>query len=260
MVRDCPNLAHREPLALGAKFTSPTPLHTAALEQALDDLNADANVLGVMLIGSLARGTARQDSDIDLIVVQADGDRVTERRPCGTIILECTFRTAAAWTEQFTPRQVGDESWGYAFLDGVILLDADGIVAKLVDRAAKAHAAYQAPKHMVDHFVWLWNHVRPKMEAVLKRGDATEIGWAAAVMAHPVLQTMWVINDLPLPSLDLGCVQRHLADLTRPTEAPTLLREMLQAPPELALRIQLQVLDTAQSHLEQQAQLSRPEY
>ncbi|MCB0145852.1 MAG: hypothetical protein KDE50_38565, partial [Caldilineaceae bacterium] len=65
---------------------------------------------------------------------------------------------------------------------------------------------------------------------------------------------------LPLPSLDLGCVQRHLADLTRPTEAPTLLREMLQAPPELALRIQLQVLDTAQSHLEQQAQLSRPEY
>jgi hypothetical protein len=235
------------------KFESPTPFHASALEQVLAGLKANANVLGVLLVGSLARGTARPDSDIDLLVVQADADRVTDRRGYGPIALECSFRTPEAWTEQFTPTRVGDESWGYAFLDGVILHDPHEVVAELVHRAAQAHAAYQVPKHIVDHYLWLWSHIRPKMEAVLQRGDIVEIGWSAAIMTHPVLQTVWVINDLPLPSLDLGCVQRHLNDLTIPPEAPDLIRAMLQAPPESALQLQLRTLDTVMSHLKEQA-------
>jgi hypothetical protein len=71
-------------------------------------------------------------------------------------------------------------------------------------------------------------------------------------MTHPELQTVWVINDLPLPSLDLGCVQRHLNDLTIPPEAPDLIRAMLQAPPESALQLLLRTLDTVKSHLKEQ--------
>ena len=235
------------------EFETPTALHTTVLEQGLEALKANANVLGVMLVGSLARGTARQDSDIDLLVVQVDGDRVTERQSHGTIVLECTFRTSAAWAEQFTPTQVGDESWGYAFLDGLILYDPGGVVAELVDSTAKMHSAYRTPKHIVDHYVWLWSHMRPKMEAVLQSGDATEIGWSAAIMSHPIIQTVWVINDLPQPSLDLGCVQRHLNDLTILPDAPELIREMLQVPPESALRLQLRILDMVVLLLKDQA-------
>ncbi len=238
-------------------FVSPTDLHTSALEAILAEFKTNANVLGVILVGSLARGTARRDSDIDLLVVQADGDRVTERRSHGPIVLECTFRTAKMWIAQFTPLQVGDESWGYAFLDGVILYDPSGVIAELVDRAAKAHAAYRVPKQIVDHFLWLWSHLRPKMESVLQSEDATEIGWSAAIMMHPVIQTVWVINNLPLPSLDLGCVQRHLNDLTLPPQAPALIREMLQAPSESSLRLQLRLLDLVIPHLRQQADSHR---
>lgn len=230
----------------------PTPLHASVLAEVVEELKSDDNVLGVLLIGSLARGTARPDSDIDLIVVQANGDRVIDRRSHGQLIVELSFRTPVEWEKQFTPTRVGDESWGYAFLDGVILHDPRGAVAKLIDRAAKAHAAYRVPKDIVDHFVWLWSHLRPKMEAVLQSRDGTEIGWSVAVLMHPVLQTVWAVNNLPLPSLDLGCVQRHLDDLTLPNGAPELIRTMLQEPPESALRLQLQILDSVTPLLQEQ--------
>lgn len=50
----------------------PTPHHEVALEAVLATHRADASVLGVLLCGSLARGTARQDSDIDLLIVLAN--------------------------------------------------------------------------------------------------------------------------------------------------------------------------------------------
>ncbi|HRW07984.1 MAG TPA: nucleotidyltransferase domain-containing protein [Caldilineaceae bacterium] len=236
-------------------FALPTAFHTSALETVLAELKANPNVLGVILVGSLARGTARRDSDIDLLIVQTTGERVTARHSHGPIVVECTFRTAAMWTQQFTPMKVGDESWGYAFLDGLILYDPGGVVAELVDSAAQAHATYQTPKQIVEHYIWLWSHVRPKMERVLHSGDTTEIGWSAAVMMHPIMQTVWAINNRPLPSLDLGCVQRHLNDLTLPPNAPDLIREMLQVSPESALRLQLQILDTVESLLQRQADL-----
>jgi hypothetical protein len=224
----------------------PTPLHEVVLEAVLTEHRADAGVLGVLLSGSLARGTAREDSDIDLLLVLADGGtRRFDRKDDGPMVVEQIARTAADWTEQFTPSRVGDESWGYAFLEGVILHDPHGAVARLVAAAADVHAAYRLPDQIRAHYLWLWDHVRPKMQAVLRRDDATEIGWAAAVMTEHVIKTLWAVNGRPLPSLDLGCFQRNLDDLTVPPEAPTLVRAMLQSSPKECLRRQLRLLDLA---------------
>ena len=238
-----------EEVSVAVQF--PTRLHEAVLEAVLAEHRADAGVLGVHLCGSLARGTARADSDIDLLLVLADGGvQRTSRTQYGLIVVEQGARTAAGWRQQFTPSRIGDESWGYAFLDGVILHDPDGAVARLVAAAADAHAAYRVPDHITAHYAWLWDHMRPKMEAVLRGDDATEIGWAAAVMTGPVLETLWAVSGRPLPSRDLGCLQRHLDDLTVPREAPTLVRAMLQSCPEEGLRVQLRILDLALPHLQ----------
>lgn len=236
----------------------PTPLHRDIAEKVLDDLKADADVLGVLLCGSLARGTARPDSDIDLLVVLADGaagpgddaKRVSRTRH-GAIEVEQGGRTPAGWRRQFAPARVNDESWGYAFLDGAVLHDPHGEVARLIREAAQIHAAYRVPEEIRSHYFWLWGHMRPKMEAVLRAGDATEIGWSAAVMTERVIKTLWAASGRPAPSLDLGTFQRHLNDLTVPPDAPALVREMLQAPPEEALRLQLRLIDAVEPHLRQ---------
>ena len=100
----------------------PTDHHMAAVEHMLDGYRADGTVRGALLCGSLARGTARTDSDIDILVVlQAEPDEPTRRTQCGEVDVEETRRTYEGWVERFSPSRVGDESWGYAFLDGMAL-------------------------------------------------------------------------------------------------------------------------------------------
>jgi hypothetical protein len=240
----------------GVQF--PTAQHRAALEAVVEELGADGEARGALLCGSLARGTGREDSDIDVLVVLADewggGDDVGAKRfsrsRYGVIEVEQSGRTVVGWQRQFAPERVGDESWGYAFLDGVVLYNPHGDVARLIEDAAEAHASYRVPEEIRSHYVWLWGHLRPKMEAVLRRGDPVEIGWAAAAMTGRLTQTLWAASGRPLPSRDLGTFQRHLEDLTVPPDAPSLVREMLQASPEEALRLQLRLIEAVLPELQ----------
>ncbi|WP_407562035.1 nucleotidyltransferase family protein [Streptomyces sp. 184] len=222
----------------------PTPLHRTVLEVVLTELRADPDVRGVLLSGSLARGTARPDSDLDVLVVTAT-DPVRQapwrsrRRP---LTVDLVPRTAAQWRSCFAPDRVGDESWGYAFLDGVALHDPDGAVAGLMADAATIHAGYRTPEPIKAHYAGFWAHLVPKMQAVRQRGDPVETGWAAAVMTNELIRTLCAANDLPNPSLDVGACQRHLDDLASPAGAADLMRAVLRAAPRDALRLQLELV------------------
>jgi predicted nucleotidyltransferase len=228
----------------------PTPLHRQLLDKLLAELRTDAGVSGVVLGGSLARGTARADSDIDLLVVTTgDGNERPWQSRTLPIPVDFTVRTAEGWREHFTPNRIGDESWGYAFLDGVVLHDPTGAVARLTAEVQEIHARYRVPAHIKSHYAWLWRHVRPKMLAVLHRDDPVEIGWAAAAMTDDLVRTAWAANDLPTPSLDLGTFQRHLDDLTLPAGVADRLRELLRMPPTQALQHQLELVAALEPHL-----------
>lgn len=228
----------------------PTAHHAEALEHLLNLYRADSMVRGALLCGSLARGTARTDSDVDILVVlEEDPDGYTRRTRYGAVDVEETRRTYQRWVEQFSPSRVGDESWGYAFLDGSPLYDPDGVVERLVAVARESHATYRTPDHIRSYYRWLWGHVRPKVEFVLRNGDAVEMGWAAAVTTGQVTDTLWAVNHRPLPSRDLGTFQRHLGELILPAGAAELVREMLQASPRDALRIQLQLIEMCLPYL-----------
>lgn len=228
----------------------PTDHHQAAFEHLLELYHADSMVRGALLCGSLARGTARTDSDVDILVVlEEDLDGRTRHTRYGAVDVEETRRTYQGWVEQFSPSRVGDESWGYAFLDGSPLYDPDGVVERLVAAAREAHASYRTPEHIRSYYRWLCDHVRPKMEFVLRNGDAVEVGWAAAITTGQVTDTLWAVNHRPLPSRDLGTFQRHLEELILPAGAAEFVREMLQASPREALRIQVQLVEMCLPYL-----------
>jgi hypothetical protein len=159
-------------------------------------------------------------------------------------------RTPGEWRARFAPDRPRDESWGYAFLDAVVLHDPEGAAARLIADAAAIHEHYRVPAPVKAHYTRLWQHVRPKMLAVLSHGDPVEIGWASAVMTNDVLRTAWAASDLPNPSLDLGTVQRHLDDLTIPADAPAQIRAILRAPPRGSLQRQLDLIDAILPHLD----------
>jgi predicted nucleotidyltransferase len=229
----------------------PTPLHRRVLAAIVADARTDPDVRGLLLAGSLARGTARADSDIDILAVTSGQNAgVTWRSAARPLPADILARTAGEWRARFAPDRPGDESWGYAFLDGVVLDDPEGIVSRLVSDAGDVHERYRVPASVKAHYTRLWHHVRPKMAAVLGHGDPVEIGWASAAMTNDLLRTVWAANDLPNPSLDLGTLQRHLDDLTIPASAPAELRAILRAHPEESLRRQLSLIDTVLPHLQ----------
>lgn len=231
----------------------PTELHGRVLDDLLTELRADRDVRGVLIGGSLARGTARPDSDIDVLVVTSTGREDHADQPWRTrerpLPIDLLVRTADSWREHFAPQRVGDESWGYCFLDGVPVHDPDGVVAELVRDAAAIHAGYRVPDSVKAHYAWLWRHVKPKLVKVIERDNPVEIGWSAAVMTNELVRTVWAANDLPNPSLDLGTFQRHLDDLTRPADVPDRIRDILRARPRLALSKQLELVDLVLPYL-----------
>ncbi len=162
----------------------PTERHKAAVEKMLDMYRTDSVVHGALLCGSLARGTARPDSDIDILVVlEEDPDEHTRRSQCGALDVEETRRTYEGWVDQFNPWRIGDESWGYAFLDGLPLYDPHGLIDQLVAAARESHRTYQTPEQVRSYYRWLWDHVKPKMESVLRSGIVRQ----CANATHPVL-------------------------------------------------------------------------
>ena len=232
----------------GVEF--PTPLHRSVLGEVLSELRADPGVRGVMLAGSLARGTARADSDLDVVVVAAGDTRgALWRSRKHRLPIDLLVHTATEWRNEFAPARVGDESWGYAFLDGVVLYDPEGIVGRLTADAAEIHARYRVPTSVKAHYAWLWDHVCPKMQAVLRRDDPAEIGWAAAAVTNDLVRTVWAVNDLPNPSLDLGTFQRHLGSLTIPPDAPDRLAAIVRASPREALQLQIELIAFLEPHL-----------
>jgi len=230
----------------------PTPLHRRVLSAIVADARADPGVRGLLLTGSLARGTARAGSDLDVLVVTsgqaADDGWRSATRP---LPVDFLVRTPGQWRARFAPDRPRDESWGHAFLDAVVLHDPEGIAARLIADAAGIHERYQVPAAVKAHYKRLWHHARPKMLAALSHGDPAEIGWASAAMTNDALRTARAASDLPNPSLDLGTVQRHLDDLTIPADAPAQIRAILRASPQESLQRQLDLIDAILPYLDE---------
>src|SRR5262249_48641964 len=111
----------------------PTPLHRRVLPAILADARAGRDGRGRLLAGAPARGSARAASGIDVLVVTsgetADAAWRSAARP---LPVDIPARTAGEWRARFAPDRAGDESRGYAFPDGVILHDPEGIAGSLV--------------------------------------------------------------------------------------------------------------------------------
>jgi hypothetical protein len=229
----------------------PSEPHHAAVEWLLEGYRSERRVRGALLCGSVPRGTARPDSDVDVLVVVESVPKISHRRtPCGPVAVEEVVRTYEGWIEGFSPSRIGEQLWGYAFLDGIPLYDPHGEVARLVTAAAEAHRLYRTPEHIRTHYRLVWEHQRPKLEALLHLGDAVEIGWAAAASTAQLTATLWAINDLPLPSRDIGAFQLHLDDLLLPVGAPQLVRDLLRAAPRVSLQLQVELIEMCLPYLE----------
>ena len=188
----------------------------------LAEARADAEVLGVMLQGSTARGDALPGSDVDLFVLLWPGirrDFAAEERD--GLWLERHHADADGAREKLR----ASPGLAYGLDEGRILHDPTGELADLVAFARDLLRDYRTPPAEMTAILYWLRSAWMKIEAAHDAGDRVRAGFVAATTSWTVLEGIWAINHRPMPPS--GAVPSRLADLDRtPPDWPMLFVEM----------------------------------
>jgi predicted nucleotidyltransferase len=128
--------------------------HSKLLDSLMAEMKHEPFIIGVMLQGSVARGDYHTGSDLDLLVLVADGQGkglVSEQ--IDGILVERHYRDEATLRQRFERRPY----LAYGLVDGRILHDPQGRLAALTGHARRLLADYQTPQSVrEDIYYWLY--------------------------------------------------------------------------------------------------------
>jgi predicted nucleotidyltransferase len=114
--------------------------HEEILSRLVVDAEADASVVGFLVFGSVARGTHREDSDIDVLTVLASDDaasgirnRVVDGIKVGDLFFSRATLVDSVETVPYLLHPVGEAT---------LLLDRDGTLGPLLGRIREYFTAH----------------------------------------------------------------------------------------------------------------------
>ena len=152
--------------------------HRALLEQAVNYFRGDDRVLGMILGGSLARGTADFYSDVDLYIVACDesfeavfDERDVAARAIGSPLFRFAVDAIPGGSRDYIVTYQGpikldlmyyrmsEIEPGHRWEKQLVLKDDTGSLAALVSRSASAHPEFPEPRKVLelDQKFWTWS-------------------------------------------------------------------------------------------------------
>ncbi len=175
---------------------------------ALAAAEADREVLGLLVKGSLARGERYPGADIDLHALVVDNaGRDTQVDTVDEIMVETAY-----WDEAKFARRLREQpATAYGLVGGHILYDSDGRMPRLRAAAQRRLDDYQPSKDELagaEH--WL-RSARIKLESTQAAGDTLRLGLLVSLNLHEVLRWLFLVNRQPMPPQ--GSVLTHLPRL-----------------------------------------------
>lgn len=153
-------------------------------------------VIGALLIGSLGRGTALPGSDVDLLLLLADGcgeERLLRNHERHGTLVEFHYRDVATAQAQLAR----EPTWFYAYLDSRILYDPVGRLAELVAFAREQFPAYRATPELRRRYAFMVDRTQHKLQAAVDAGDLLRAGGVASTYAGVILDGLWTAHDRP---------------------------------------------------------------
>ncbi|QWI17242.1 nucleotidyltransferase domain-containing protein [Bacillus wiedmannii] len=154
------------------------------------------NINGCMLIGSVARGDAYPDSDLDFYILLEDGQNKkfhSETRE--EILVEYKYADVNQILENFknNPMEL------YSFLEGGILFDKSGELKKLKEIATYEFENYRVSSDKVKGIShWLHSSLI-KIQSALKANDELKASYIVQTSIWTLLDGIWAVNNKPTP-------------------------------------------------------------
>ncbi|MBE7121355.1 nucleotidyltransferase domain-containing protein [Bacillus cereus] len=196
--------------------------HKELVHKILNEYIARNEESGLMLIGSIARGDAYPESDLDFYILLEDGQKKkfhSETRE--DILVEYKYADFNQIQVNFknNPMEL------YSFLEGEILIDKSGELKKLKEIAKHEFENYRVPNDKVKGiFHWLHSSLI-KIQAALKAKDGLKASYIVHTSTWTLLEGIWAINNKPAPPA--GSALRYIQALPiRPTHFDELLNNV----------------------------------
>ncbi|EJQ50623.1 Uncharacterized protein BWINRASL_02796 [Bacillus mycoides] len=167
-------------------------------------------VNGLMLIGSIARGDAYSESDLDLYVLLENGQKKdfhSEMRE--GILIEYKYADFNQIQVNFknNPMEL------YSFLEGEILIDKSGELKKLKGMAKYKFENYCVSSDKVRGIShWLHSSLI-KIKSALKANDELKASYIVQTSTWALLEGIWAINNKPVPPA--GSVLKYIESLSK---------------------------------------------
>lgn len=170
--------------------------HRRLLAQIREEAQADAEVIGLLLMGSVARGDALPGADLDLFLLLADGcSRPFRAEFHEGILVERKF----ADRERARSRLAEKPMEVYSYLDSRILYDPEGGFQELTETARHRFESYRTPAHEKAYLRHCLVSARTKLRAASAAGDEFKASYVTSMTVWFALEALWAVNDRPLP-------------------------------------------------------------
>ncbi|MGE1108622.1 nucleotidyltransferase domain-containing protein [Bacillus wiedmannii] len=190
--------------------------HKKLVQTIVAEILSINKITGCMLIGSVARGDAYPDSDLDFYVLLEDGQNKkfhSETRE--EILVEYKYADVNQILENFknNPMEL------YSFLEGEILFDKSGELKKLKEIVTYEFENYRVSSDKVKG-ISHWLH-----SSLIKIQSALKASYIVHTSTWTLLEGIWAINNKPTPPA--GSVLRYIQVLpNKPIHLEALLHKL----------------------------------
>lgn len=197
--------------------------HTKLIEEIINELSNKDEVIGILLIGSVARGDAHYNSDLDLyILIEGEIKKkfICEER------LDTLVEFKYATLNQIKLNLESNHMEMYSFLDGKILLDRKGTLEDLIDIAQRKYDLYNVSREKKDSINhWLTSSLI-KINNSINTKDLKKALFLVNTTTWTIYEGLWAINDKPIPPA--GAIFIYFKELNHlPNNINTLIKQML---------------------------------
>lgn len=169
------------------------------LDKEIELLRRDPFVKGVMLIGSVAYGSASDDSDLDILVLCNKNEFVTREE--NGITVEIHYSTYEKLNSKLDkiPMEV------YKYLYSKIIFDDENNSFKILcEKALDIYESYSTDKELKDSIRYWLSTTKTKLISAINSNDEIKISYLLSTNTWKVLEGIWAIADKPMPPSSLA--------------------------------------------------------
>ena len=165
----------------------------AVYNELIKSMLTDTDISGIMLMGSVARGTATPASDLDIMVLCGKDEFRTEY--IGGVLVEYIFLTY----KNAKVKLSNNDMDLYHYLNGRIDLDKDGHLLELQETARNKYLTYKTDKILrAPLYHWLLS-TKIKLASAMEDRNELLASFIIATNSWKILEAVWAVNDKPMP-------------------------------------------------------------